>query len=86
MKKYWCRTNCSFFEESFLNSDLSQVIRYAKENIEFDYMFLTTNGLSVAIPDKVEKYFQASLNFLKFSLNYTDEEQFSNIAKVNSIN
>jgi molybdenum cofactor biosynthesis enzyme MoaA len=49
-------------------------------------MFLTTNGLSVAIPDKVEKYFQASLNFLKFSLNYTDEEQFSNIAKVNSIN
>lgn len=73
-----------FFGESFLNPNLPDAIAYAKD-IGFDYVFLTTNG-SLAFPEKVEKCFQAGLNSLKFSLNYSDENQFVEIARVNPIN
>lgn len=69
-----------FFGESFLDPRLPDAIRYAKD-IGFEYVFLTTNG-SLATPDKVEACFDAGLDSLKFSLNYADEEQFSDITKV----
>jgi len=69
-----------FFGESFLSTKLSDAIGYAKKK-GIEYVFLTTNG-SLVTADKVEKCFKAGLNSLKFSLNYSDEEQFGNITNV----
>jgi MoaA/NifB/PqqE/SkfB family radical SAM enzyme len=69
-----------FFGESFLHPRLPEAIRYAKE-AGFPYVFLTTNG-SIATPGRVEACMAAGLDSLKFSLNYSDEEQFAEIANV----
>lgn len=73
-----------FFGESFLNANLPEAIKFAKD-LGIEYVFLTTNG-SIATPAKVEKCFEAGLDSLKFSLNYADEEQFTEIARVNPVN
>lgn len=73
-----------FFGESFLNSKLPEAIKIAKD-IGIEYVFLTTNG-SLAAPEKVEECFKAGLNSLKFSLNYADEEQFTEVARVDPRN
>ena len=71
-----------YFGESFIVPWLPEAIKEAKD-VGFKYVFLTTNG-SLATPDKVKKCLDAGLNSIKFSLNYADEEQFSEIARVNS--
>lgn len=73
-----------FFGESFLNADLPESIKFAKD-VGIEYVFLTTNG-SIATGDKIEKCFKAGLNSLKFSLNYADENQFSEVARVDKKN
>ena len=73
-----------FFGESFLNSKLPEAIKIAKD-IGIEYVFLTTNG-SLAAPEKVKECFEAGLDSLKFSLNYADEEQFTEIARVDPRN
>jgi len=70
-----------YLGESFLCSWLPEAIRYAKEDVGFPYVFLTTNG-SASTPEKIEACFKAGLDSLKFSLNYADEEQFKEIAQV----
>lgn len=69
-----------FLGESFLYPHLPDAIHYAKE-LGFPYVFLTTNG-SLATPQKLEPCFKAGLDSLKFSLNYADEKQFGEIARV----
>jgi radical SAM protein with 4Fe4S-binding SPASM domain len=73
-----------FFGESFLNARLPEAIKYAKD-VGMEYVFLTTNG-SIATPSKVEECFKAGLNSLKFSLNYSDEDQLVEIARVDKRN
>ena len=73
-----------FFGESFLNANLPEAIRFAKE-VGIEYVFLTTNG-SIATPDKVKACFEAGLDSLKFSLNYADEDQFQEVARVDPRN
>lgn len=70
-----------YLGESFLCSWLPEAIRYAKEDCGYPYVFLTTNG-SLSTPDKVRAVMEAGLDSLKFSLNYADEEQFVDIARV----
>ena len=69
-----------YLGESFLYPKLVEAIQYAKE-IGFKYVFLTTNG-SIAEPEKVETCMKAGLDSLKFSLNYADDKQFEEIARV----
>jgi MoaA/NifB/PqqE/SkfB family radical SAM enzyme len=69
-----------FIGESFLCEWLPDAIRYAKEK-GMPYVFLTTNG-SLATPEKVKDCMEAGLDSLKFSMNYADVEQFSEIANV----
>jgi hypothetical protein len=71
---------CFFIGESFLCSWLPDAIKEAK-SIGFPYVFLTTNGAN-ADPDKVEACMKAGLDSLKFSINFSDEEQFKTIAQV----
>lgn len=69
-----------YLGESFMDKRLVDAVRLAK-TIGYRYVFLTTNG-SLATHDKLLELFQAGLDSLKFSINYADEEQFSEIARV----
>jgi len=71
-----------YLGESFLNPDLlSKSIRYLKKELDFPYVFLTSNA-SMAYPDKVEACMESGLDSLKWSVNASDEEQFSEIMDV----
>lgn len=70
-----------YLGESFMCKWLPDAIRFAKHEAKFPYVFLTTNG-SLCKPDMVERCFRAGLDSLKFSLNYADETQFKEIARV----
>lgn len=70
-----------YLGESFLLDWLPQAVHFAKNIVGFPYVFLTTNG-SLATPEKVRGCIEARLDSLKFSLNYADEDQFKEIARV----
>ncbi len=81
MKSYGVRELGVFFVgESFLCSWLPEAIKEAKD-IGFEYVFLTTNG-SAAKPEKIKACMEAGLDSLKFSLNFTDANQLSQVAQV----
>ena len=69
-----------YLGESFMDKRLTDAIKLCKD-IGFEYVFLTTNG-SLASPEKLRAVFTAGLDSLKFSLNYADEAQFLEIARV----
>ncbi len=70
-----------YLGESFLVPWLADAVRFAKHTAKYPYIFLTTNG-SVAYPRVVDACMDAGLDSLKFSLNYADEAQFTEIARV----
>lgn len=71
-----------YLGESFMNPDLLvEAIRYAKQEVGFPYVFLTSNA-SLAFPSEVRRCFEAGLDSLKWSVNYADENQFAEIAGV----
>lgn len=69
-----------YIGESMTCKWLPDAIAEAKD-VGFPYVFLTTNG-SAAIPERVRACFKAGLDSLKFSLNYADEQQLSDVARV----
>ena len=69
-----------YIGESFTCKWLPEAIAEAKK-IGFPYVFLTTNG-SMASPAKVEACMRAGLDSLKFSINFSDIEQFKSVARV----
>lgn len=71
-----------YLGESFMLSWLEDAIYFAKHRAKFPYVFLTTNG-SLAKPQRLRKCFYAGLDSLKFSLNYSDKDQFKAIARSN---
>jgi MoaA/NifB/PqqE/SkfB family radical SAM enzyme len=71
-----------YLGESFILDWLPDAIKAAKDE-GFPYVFITTNG-SLAKPEKVKACLEAGLDSMKFSLNYADEQQFSDIAGVKS--
>lgn len=73
-----------FLGESFAAFDtLLTACRYAKQVCKFPYVFLTTNG-SLAAPARVRHLMHAGLDSLKFSINFSDLEQFEKICDVKS--
>lgn len=70
-----------FIGESFLCQWLPDAIKEAKEEVGFPYVFLTTNG-SAATPQKIERCMASGLDSLKFSLNFYDANQLSQVARV----
>jgi radical SAM protein with 4Fe4S-binding SPASM domain len=70
-----------YLGESFLCPWLPEAIRYAKEDCQFPYVFLTTNG-RLATPDRVQACMEAGLDSLKFSFNNADPEQFQEVTQV----
>lgn len=69
-----------YIGESFICKWLPEAIKEAKD-VGFPYVFLTTNG-SAATPDRVKACFEAGLDSLKFSVNFSDIHQFQKIAQV----
>lgn len=69
-----------YLGESFLVPWLPDAIAFAK-SVGYGHIFLTTNG-SASTPERIRQCMAAGLTSLKFSLNYSDEEQFRAIAKV----
>jgi hypothetical protein len=67
-----------FLGESFLCEWLPDAIGHAKAR-GIPYAFLTTNG-SLATPERVKACMEAGLDSLKFSVNFGDEYQFSDLA------
>ncbi|WP_374302330.1 radical SAM/SPASM domain-containing protein [Ferrovibrio sp.] len=70
-----------YLGESFMVPWLPEAISYAKQDCGYPYVFLTTNG-SLASPERVRACMEAGLDSLKFSYNYADAEQFSDVAGV----
>jgi MoaA/NifB/PqqE/SkfB family radical SAM enzyme len=73
-----------YIGESFTCKWLPDAIAEAKA-AGFPYTFLTTNG-AASLPSIVEKCMAAGLDSLKFSLNFTDEKQLTDIAQVDGRN
>jgi MoaA/NifB/PqqE/SkfB family radical SAM enzyme len=73
-----------YIGESFTCKWLHEAIAEAKE-VGFPYVFCTTNA-AAATPGKVQRCFDAGLDSLKFSLNFTDGAQLADIAQVSGRN
>ena len=73
---------CFYLGESFMNPRLlSDAIVYLKQELEYPYVFLTSNA-SLATPDKVRDCMKAGLDSLKWSVNASDDEQFNRVMQV----
>jgi MoaA/NifB/PqqE/SkfB family radical SAM enzyme len=71
-----------YLGESFMNPRLLvDCIAYAKQDLGFPYVFLTSNA-SMAFPEAVDACMKAGLDSLKWSVNAADEEQFEKVMGV----
>lgn len=71
-----------YLGESFMNPRLLvDCIRWAKRELGFPYVFLTSNA-SMAFPEAVEECMKAGLDSLKWSVNAADEDQFEEVMGV----
>lgn len=71
-----------YLGESFINPYLLiECCRWAKQELGFPYVFLTSNA-SMAFPEAVEKLMLLGLDSLKWSVNAADAEQFERIMGV----
>ena len=61
--------------ESFLIKELPEYIRYAKEEVGIEYIFITTNG-SLCTPRHLIPVIEAGLDSLKFSINAGNRERY----------
>lgn len=72
-----------YIGESFMNKNLLvKAISWCKKDLEFPYVFLTSNA-SLADPQSVEECMQAGLDSLKWSVNASDEKQYELMMGVN---
>ena len=73
---------CFFLGESMMAPDLLvDAIRWCKKELDFPYVFLTTNA-SLANPDIVDAVMSAGLDSLKWSVNNYDDKQFMDVVQV----
>jgi len=61
--------------ESFLVKELAEYIKYAKEVVGIEYVFITTNG-SLCTPERMIPVIEAGLDSIKFSINAGTREKY----------
>jgi len=71
--------------ESFLVKDLPEYIKYAKEVVGIEYVFITTNGY-LCTPDRLIPVIKAGLDSLKFSMNAGEKERYKKMHGVDGFN
>ncbi len=64
--------------ESFIVKELAEYIRYAKEIVGIEYVFITTNG-SLCTPERMVPIIEAGLDSIKFSINAGTREKYNKI-------
>jgi MoaA/NifB/PqqE/SkfB family radical SAM enzyme len=64
--------------ESFLVKELAEYIKYAKEVVGIEYVFITTNG-SMCSPERMIPIIDAGLDSIKFSINAGTREKYKEI-------
>jgi MoaA/NifB/PqqE/SkfB family radical SAM enzyme len=69
-----------YLGESLLYPNITEAVHYAKEILEYPYVFLTTNGRR-ATPELLEILMENGLDSLKFSFNCYDKEQYKSVTK-----
>ena len=69
-----------YLGEPFLCEWLAEAIKYAKSR-GISYVFLTTNGSAMS-EKKIFDCMSAGLDSIKFSVNFSDKEQFTEITKL----
>lgn len=69
--------------ESFTLKELAEYIKYAKENVGIEYVFLTTNG-SLCTPDRMIPIIEAGLDSLKFSINAGSRERYMEMHNIDA--
>ena len=62
--------------ESFLVKELAEYIKYAKEVVGIEYVFVTTNG-SMCSPERMVPIIEAGLDSIKFSINAGTKEKYA---------
>lgn len=62
---------------------LVEALRWVKQDLGFDYVFLTSNA-SLATPELVEQLMVSGLDSLKWSVNAADAEQFKELMGVST--
>jgi radical SAM protein with 4Fe4S-binding SPASM domain len=71
-----------YLGESFMAPELlTNAIRWCKKDLQFPYVFLTTNG-SLCTPNALRGVMEAGLDSLKFSINAADLTQFKQVMGV----
>jgi len=63
--------------ESLLVKELEEYIKFAKNKVGIEYVFLTTNG-SLATPKRIVSLIDSGLDSLKFSVNAGTKEKYKN--------
>jgi len=69
--------------ESLLVPRLTEYVRYAKEQIGIEYVFLTTNG-ALATLDIMEPLVEAGLDSIKFSINAGTSDRYREMHGINA--
>lgn len=73
-----------YIGESFTCQTLPDYIEYLKKQLNFPYVFLTSNA-SLATPQAVEACMEAGLDSLKWSCNASSSTQFEELMGVDSV-
>ena len=64
--------------EPFLNKDLEKFIRYAKKELNYEYVYITTNG-AACTPKRVASAIENGLDSIKFSIHGGTAETYKKI-------
>jgi len=67
--------------ESMILKDLADHIRYAKETVGIEYVFITTNGY-LCTPEKMVPIIEAGLDSIKFSMNAGARDRYREMHNV----
>ena len=61
--------------EPLVNPKVYDYIRYLKKDLEFEYVYISTNGI-LCTPSNLEKMVDAGIDSIKFSVSSADRENF----------
>lgn len=73
-------TDIAFYAtgEPFIRKDLAKIVRYAKQELGFPYIFIVTNG-ALATPERAKEVLDAGLDSVKFSVNAGSRETYKTV-------
>lgn len=71
--------------EPFMNPKLFEYVHYLKNQLVFQYVYISTNGIACR-PENLEKLASAGIDSIKFSVSSADSENFKRHHGINAFN